>query len=63
MSNYRNMFTFEEGIDLDLMKRRLTHNGKRIYIKTLTPDYAIVSYDKEHCVKMFKVEVDSLVKI
>ena len=33
MDNYKNMFTFEEGIDLDLMKRRLTHNGKRIYIK------------------------------
>ena len=34
------MFTFEEGIDNDLMKRRLTHNSKRVYIKTLTPTYA-----------------------
>jgi len=57
------MFTFEEGIDYDLMKRRLTHNGKRVYIKTLTPNYAIVSYDKENKVGMFKVNVKSLVQI
>ena len=57
------MFTFEEGIDYDLMKRRLTHNEKRVYIKTLTPSYAIVSYEKEGKSKMFKVNVDSLVKI
>ena len=63
MDNYKNMFTFEEGIDLDLMKRRLTHEGKRIYIKNLTPDYALVSYNKEKDVKMFKVDVNSLVKI
>ena len=57
------MFTFEEGIDYDLMKRRLTHNGKRVYIKSLTPHYALVSYEKEGRVKVFKVNVDSLVKI
>jgi len=57
------MFTFEEGIDYDLMKRRLTHNGKRVYIKSLTPHYALVSYQKEGRVKVFKVNVDSLVKI
>jgi len=57
------MFTFEEGIDYDLMKRRLTHNSKRVYIKSLTPDYAIVSYDKEKKVGMFKVDVNSLVQI
>jgi hypothetical protein len=57
------MFTFDERIDADLMKRRLTHNEKRVYIKTLTPKYAIVSYDKDSRNKMFKVDIDSLVKI
>ncbi len=57
------MFTFDERIDTDLMKRRLTHNEKRVYIKTLTPKYAIVSYDKDSRNKMFKVDIDSLVKI
>jgi len=57
------MFTFEEGIDYDLMKRRLTHNSKRVYIKTLTPTYAIVSYDKDKKAGMFKVNINSLVQI
>ena len=57
------MFTFDERIDADLMKRRLTHNEKRVYIKTLTLKYAIVSYDKDSRNKMFKVDIDSLVKI
>jgi hypothetical protein len=57
------MFTFEEGIDYELMKRRLTHNGNRVYIKTLTPNYALVSYIKEGNQKVFKVNIDSLVKI
>lgn len=57
------MFTFEEGIDHDLMKRRLTHNDKRVYIKSLTPRFALVSYIKEGRKKIFKVDVDSLVRI
>ena len=57
------MFTFEEGIDYDLMKRRLTYKGKRVYIKSLTADYALVSFLKEGKQKVFKVGIDSLVKI
>ncbi len=57
------MFIFDERIDTDLMKRRLTHNEKRVYIKSLTPTYALVSYMKEGNTKVFKVDVDSLVKI
>ncbi len=63
MEHYRNFITFEEGIDYDLMKRRLTHNGKRVYIKSLTPNYALVSYNEEASEKLFKVDIDSLVKI
>ena len=63
MDSYRKFLTFEEGIDYDLMKRRLTHNGKRVYIKSLTPNYALVSYNEEASEKLFKVDVDSLVKI
>jgi len=63
MEGYKKFLTFEEGIDYDLMKRRLTHNGKRVYIKSLTPTYALVSYNEEASEKLFKVNVDSLVKI
>ena len=63
MEGYKNFLTFDEGIDYDLMKRRLTHNGKRVYIKSLTPNYALVSYKEEASEKLFKVDVDSLVKI
>jgi|TARA_B100001059_G_C17816961_1_gene575866 hypothetical protein len=63
MEGYKNFLTFDEGIDYDLMKRRLTHNGKRVYIKSLTPTYALVSYNEEASEKLFKVNVDSLVKI
>jgi|TARA_R100000482_G_scaffold111215_1_gene53548 hypothetical protein len=63
MEYYKKFLTFEEGIDYDLMKRRLTHNGKRVYIKSLTPSYALVSYNEKVSEKLFKVDVDSLVKI
>lgn len=63
MEHYKKFITFEEGIDYDLMKRRLTHNGKRVYIKSLTPSYALVSYSEKVSEKLFKVDVDSLVKI
>lgn len=63
MEHYKKFITFEQGIDYDLMKRRLTHNGKRVYIKSLTPNYALVSYNEEVSEKLFKVDVDSLVKI
>lgn len=63
MEGYKKFLTFDEGIDYDLMKRRLTHNGKRVYIKSLTPTYALVSYNEEASEKLFKVNVDSLVKI
>ena len=60
MEGYKNFLTFEEGIDYDLMKRRLTHNGKRVYIKSLTPTYALVSYNEEASEKLFKVKVKNI---
>ena len=57
------MFIFEEGIDYELMKRRLTYNDRRVYIKSLTPKYALVSFEKEGRQKVFKVDIDHLVKI
>ena len=45
------------------MKRRLTYNDRRVYIKSLTPKYALVSFEKEGRQKVFKVDIDHLVKI
>jgi hypothetical protein len=57
------MFTFEEDIDQELMKRRLSHKGKRVYVKSLTPTYALVSYEKEGRSKLFKLNVDDLAQV
>jgi hypothetical protein len=43
-----------------MMKRRLTYNGKRVYIKSLGTKRALVSYYKENDYKMFKVDVKDL---
>jgi hypothetical protein len=44
----------------EIMKRRLTYNGKRVYIKSLGTKRALVSYYKENDYKMFKVDVKDL---
>ena len=49
-------------LDNELMKRRLTYKGNRIYIKHLTSKYALVSYNKDGS-KKFKVNVNDLAKI
>ena len=51
------------GIDTEIMKKRLSYNGKKIYIKHLTSTYALVSYDKETSKGKFKVDVKELVEI
>jgi len=45
------------------MKRRLTYKGKRVYIKTLTTHYALVSFVKENANKVFKLDLKELVAI
>lgn len=45
--------------DEELMKRRLTYNGNRVYIKSLTPKYALVSHNENGKGK-FKVNVKDL---
>jgi len=45
------------------MKRRLTHNGKRVYIKSLNTSYALVSYKPKGFVKVFMMPLLELVKI
>ena len=44
----------------EMMKRRLTYNGKRVYIKALDSRRALVSYTKEGNVGQFKVNVRDL---
>ncbi len=51
------------GINNDIMKKRLTYNGKKIYIKFLTSNYAIVSHNKHKSDKKFKVDIKQLVEI
>tara|TARA_R110002020_G_scaffold289324_5_gene504780 strand:- start:3752 stop:3916 length:165 start_codon:yes stop_codon:yes gene_type:complete len=48
--------------DNDLMKRRLTYKGNRVYIKHLTSKYALVSYNNTGS-KKFKVDVKDLAKL
>ena len=48
--------------DEELMKRRLTYNGNRVYIKSLTPKYALVSHSKDNKGK-FKVNVKDLAEL
>ena len=54
-------WTMKKFID-DTMKRRLTYNGKRVYIKFLDTKKAIVSYTKEGNKGQFKVDVKELVE-
>jgi hypothetical protein len=51
------------GIDTEIMKKRLSYNGKKIYIKHLTSTYALVSYSKETNKGKFKVDIKDLVEI
>jgi len=52
-------WTMKTYID-EMMKRRLTYNGKRVYIKALDSKKALVSYAKEGNVGQFKVNVKDL---
>lgn len=45
--------------DNDIMKRRLTYKGNKVYIKYLTPKYALVSHS-ENGDKRFKVNTKDL---
>lgn len=44
----------------EMLKRRLTYNGKRVYIKSLDSTKAIVSHFKEGNYKQFKVDIKDL---
>ncbi len=41
------MMNWMSYFDNDIMKRRLTYKGNKVYIKHLTPKYALVSHSKE----------------
>lgn len=56
MTNWMNNF------DNDLMKRRLTYKGNKVYIKHLTSKYALVSYNNTGS-KKFKVDTKDLANI
>jgi len=51
------------GINEEIMKKRLSYNGKKIYIKSLSSKYALVSFNKEESKGMFKVDIKELVEI
>jgi len=53
----------EKKLNEEMMKRRLTYNGKQVYIKKLDSKYAIVSHYKEGNVKQFKVNIKQLADI
>jgi len=48
--------------DTDLMKRRLTYKGNKVYIKHLTSKYALVSHSNSGG-KKFKVDTNDLADI
>jgi len=48
--------------DNELMKRRLTYKGNRVYIKHLTSKYALVSHSNTGG-KKFKVDTKDLADI
>jgi len=50
--------TFKE----KMLKRRLTYNNKRVYIKSLDSNLAIVSHTEEGNYKQFKVNIEDLVE-
>ncbi len=45
----------------EMLKRRLTYNDKRVYIKSLGSNIAIVSHTEEGNYKQFKVNIEDLV--
>ena len=45
----------------EMLKRRLTYNDKRVYIKCLGSNIAIVSHTEEGNYKQFKVNIEDLV--
>jgi len=45
-----------------MLKRRLTYNNKRVYIKSLDSKIAIVSHTEEGNYKQFKVNIEDLVE-
>lgn len=45
-----------------MLKRRLTYNNKRVYIKSLDSKLAIVSHTEEGNYKQFKVNIEDLVE-
>ncbi len=51
------------GINEEIMKKRLSYNCKTIYIKSLSSKYALVSFNKEEKKGMFKVDIKELVEI
>ncbi len=56
------MMNWMTTFDNELMKRRLTYKGQRVYIKHLTSKYALVSYNNTGS-KKFKVDVKDLAKL
>jgi hypothetical protein len=49
-------------IEPEIMKRRLTYKGNKVYIKHLTSKYALVSHSKEG-EKKFKVNIKDLAEL
>lgn len=49
-------------IEKEMLKRRLTYNDKRVYIKSLGSNIAIVSHHEENDYKQFKVNIKDLVE-
>ncbi len=56
------MMNWMTTFDNELMKRRLTYKGNKVYIKHLTSKYALVSYNNTGS-KKFKVDVKDLAKL
>ena len=50
-------------VNEEIMKKRLSYNGKKIYIKNLTSNYALVSFSKQERKGLFKVDIKNLVEI
>lgn len=46
----------------EMLKRRLTYNNKRVFIKSLGSKLAIVSHIEEGNYKQFKVNIEDLVE-
>jgi hypothetical protein len=60
MDIYNELFN---NINKEIMKKRLSYNGKKVYIKNLTTNYALVSFNKEERKGLFKVDIKNLVEI